>query len=282
MVRRFRRSSTLLLSHARMCAFLVLATLACSPATTPSTASTPISTPAPPQTPAPTTEFRFDDEFNGSALSSSWVALDRPGDSSNSELGCYRPSNAAVGLGLLVLTSKVDSSCTGFRYTSAMVQWRSFNFLYGTLEIRAKEAGGQGTWPALWLLGANCQQTNVTDPNICLWPQPGSDEIDITEILGSNHSNVNQGIFSSNGNTSCTANTTDVSQNWHTYGLTWSAGKLVWTIDGATTCTKTGASVPSNPMFLMMNTAIGGFGGGSVNDATLPQTHAIDYVRVLP
>jgi beta-glucanase (GH16 family) len=261
---------------------LVLATLACSPATPHVKAPSATPTPAPSANPTPTSQFLFDDEFNGSTLSSGWVALDRPGDTSNSELECYRPSNAAVGSGLLVLTSKVDSSCTGYHYTSAMVQWRSFNFLYGTLEIRAMEAGGQGTWPALWLLGADCQQTNVTDPgNLppCSWPNPGSDEIDVTEILGGNHNNVAQGIHSSNGSGSCTANVSDVSQNWHTYELVWREGSVTWKIDGATTCVIANG-VPSHPMFLMMNTAIGGFGGGRVSDASLPQSHSIDYVRL--
>jgi beta-glucanase (GH16 family) len=224
----------------------------------------------------------FDDEFNATSLdTNAWVAVNRPGDTSNAEQQCYKPDNASVTGGNLVILTKVDSSCAGYSYTSAMVQWKSFNFLYGYVEVRAKLAGGTGPWPAIWMLGWNCQQSNVTDPNICPWPQPGSDEVDIAEILGSNHNNVNRQIFSSNGNASCTpAFVSDVSQNWHTYGLTWSAGKVVWTVDGASSCTITGASVPSNPMFLMINTAIGGFGGGTINAATLPQSSFIDYVRV--
>ena len=224
----------------------------------------------------------FDDEFPGSSLSSSWIALNRPGDASNSELQCYRPGNAVVSGGLLSLTTKVDSACAGYQYTSAMVQWRTFNFLYGTIEVRAKLAGGT-TWPAIWMLGANCQQTNITTPdNVppCNWPSPGSDEIDITEILGSNQSQVNQQIHSSLGNPGCRANTSDVSKNWHTYDLVWRAGSVTWKIDGVTTCTATQA-VPSHPMFLMLNTAVGG-AGGPVNNSTLPQVSQFAYVRVMP
>jgi hypothetical protein len=41
-----------------------------------------------------------------------------------------------------------------------------------TVEFRAREAGGMGTWHAEWLLGTNCQQSNVSDPNVpvCAWP----------------------------------------------------------------------------------------------------------------
>jgi hypothetical protein len=33
-------------------------------------------------------------------------------------------------------------------------------------------------------------------------------------------------------------------------------------------------------MFLIINTAVGGIGGGTVDPSTLPQTHQVDYVRV--
>ena len=225
--------------------------------------------------------YLFVDEFDGTSLdTTAWVALNRSGDASNGEVQCYLSSNAAVANGLLTLTSRVDSSCAGYSYTSAMVQWRSFNFLYGTIEVRAKLAGGT-TWPAIWLLGADCQQTNVTTAdNVppCNWPYPGSDEIDIAEVMGGNRTRINQQIHSSLGHPGCSASTSDVSQNWHTYTLVWEPGKLTFQIDGTTTCVLTQA-VPSQPMFLMINTALGGH-GGPVDPATLPQTSVVDYVRV--
>ena len=33
-------------------------------------------------------------------------------------------------------------------------------------------------------------------------------------------------------------------------------------------------------MVLIINTAVGGIGGGTVNNATLPQTMLVDYVKV--
>ena len=211
------------------------------------------------------------------------MALDRPGDASNQELQCYRPANAAVTGGNLVTTTKVDGSCSGHRYTSAMVQWRQFAFTYGTLEFRARMAGGTGTWPAVWMLGSNCQQSNITTPDnvgTCHWPEPGSDEIDVTEVFGGSTTTVNQGLISTAGNDGCRPEVSDVSADWHTYQLVWAPGSLTWTIDGTTTCTVT-SGVPSTPMFVMINTAVGGVGGGTVDDATLPQQNLIDYVRVI-
>jgi beta-glucanase (GH16 family) len=164
-----------------------------------------------------------------------------------------------------------------------MVQWSSsYNFTYGTVEFRAKMAGGQGTWPAIWLLGVNCQESNLSSAdNIgsCNWPQPGSDEIDITEIKNANQKTVWQNVISgSSGFQTCTPQTSDVSQNFHVYQLIWAAGSLEWKIDGTSTCKFTN-NIPSNPMFMMINTAMGG-SGGSVNNSTLPQTLQVDYVKV--
>jgi beta-glucanase (GH16 family) len=163
-----------------------------------------------------------------------------------------------------------------------MVQWSAFNFTYGTVEFRAKMAGGQGTWPAIWLLGANCQSTNVNSADssgACNWPQPGSDEIDITEIKGGDQTTVWQNVISGgSGFQTCTPKTTDVSQNWHVYQLVWTTGALIWKIDGTQTCKFT-SNIPSNPMFLLINTAMGG-AGGAVNNSTLPQTLQVDYVKV--
>jgi beta-glucanase (GH16 family) len=54
---------------------------------------------------------------------------------------------------------------------------------------------------------------------------------------------------------------------------------MVWKIDGTTTCTIKQSYVPDTPMFLIINTAMGG-SGGSVSNSTLPQTMQIDYVQV--
>ena len=69
-----------------------------------------------------------------------------------------------------------------------------------------------------------------------------------------------------------------MSQNYHVYDLIWAAGSLIWEIDGEQTCKFT-TSIPSHPMFLMINTALGG-SGGTVNNASLPQTTSVDYVKV--
>lgn len=237
-----------------------------------------------PEAPTPPQGARlvYDDEFDGSSMNPAWVAWNRPGDSSNSEIECYTPGNVAVSGGYLALTAKVDasSSCAGYAYTSGGTQWGEKSFTYGTFEYRAKFTGGTGTWPAIWLLGAKCQADQITDSgNNCNWPNPGSEEIDITEVTNGFTNTPKQNYFSGNSSHFCMPSASDVSQNWHTYDLVWQPGSLVWKIDGAVTCTVT-TLVPSTPMFPIINVALGGTGGGTVDNSTLPQTMFVDYVRL--
>jgi beta-glucanase (GH16 family) len=228
--------------------------------------------------------YLFDDEFDGTAVDTSvWSVLSRGGDASNHEAQCYVPGNVSEGGGTLQITSKVDSSCRGYRYTSGMVQWTNATFTYGTIEIRAKESGGQGSWPAQWLLGAKCQVANLTtDENVggCDWPNPGSDEIDIAEFKTSGPGTVLQNVISGrSGFLTCAETISPADANWHVYALTRTPTAVTWSVDGATTCTQR-TVVPTDPMFLIINNAMGGDGGGRIDPGDFPQTMLVDYVRV--
>jgi len=244
---------------------------------------------APSQSAATGSNAIFSDDFTGATLSTNWVALSRHGDYDNNELECYLPANVFLtGAGLAVTSLAATQTCgdsthspSTSAYTSGMLQWSRFHFTYGTVEFKAKMPGGQGTWPAVWLLGSDCQASNVlTADNVgtCDWPNPGSEEIDITEIINSDHVHVNQALIGGAVNTNCTAATSDVTQNFHVYRLVWTARSLVWTIDGAETCTLS-SGVPSTPMFVIIDTALGGV-AGSVSSATLPQTMNVAYITV--
>lgn len=258
-----------------------------TPTTVPATPTplipTPTRTPSPQPTATPSGGYLFQDEFN-SIDTSKWAVLDRFGDASNNERECYRPSQASIVTGYLVITSDTDATCSG-GYKSAMLQWQTFNFLYGHIDVRAINDSAGGQWPAIWLLGTNCQAGNITSANPgapCIWPQAGSDEIDIAEWLGGNMSSVNQQIHTSTSNFGCKPTTSTSAGNWHVYSLDWRPGVMKWLVDGVVTCTLTGSEVPSTAKFLMLNQAVGGTGGGTVNPAAFPAYMAIDYVRVSP
>lgn len=219
-------------------------------------------------------------------LNGQWIAFNRAG-APNSNLQCFTPNNVSVSGGNLVITSKSDTAnCSSFdlaaatyHYTSGFASMRSFNFLYGTLEVRAKFGGGPstGSWPIVWMEDASCQESDPTGTD----DRCNGQEIDVAEILHSDFTHVNQQIHVNDftHNDGCTASATDVSQNFHVYELIWSAGSLVFKIDGATTCTISQRYVPNAPMYVKINNFVGNM-GRSVNNSSLPWTTLVDYVKV--
>jgi beta-glucanase (GH16 family) len=167
-------------------------------------------------------------------------------------------------------------SPTSHAILSGDIQWPTFNFLYGTVEVRAKIPAGT-TWPAIWLLGHNCQ---ASDPNSadnvapCSWPDAGSDEIDIAEFKADT-TTVWQNSIGPYATYTCTPSLTDASVNWHVYTFTWTSNSLTWKIDGTTTCSYTGSNVPSQAMFLKLNVA-----QNSNTPSGYPQSMIVDYVQV--
>ena len=221
-----------------------------------------------------------------SGLNVAWQAANRTDLGGNS---CYAQSNVSVSGGYLqLLTTLQDTNCesidyeyTSHLYHSSSVSMRSLSFTYGTVEFRAKLGGGNrtGAWPVFEMFNA-CSMISYpygTDNN-CV----KAEEIDITEINGSNFQNINQQIHLSSGshNDGCGARISDASQNFHVYDLIWSPGSLVWKIDGATTCTIKKSYVPSDAMYFFIDINVGS-NGGVVNSSSLPWTTLVDYVKIM-
>lgn len=214
-----------------------------------------------------------------------WFNMDEFGRTSNSEVECYVPSQNTIVSNALVQTAIVqNTTCNGKSSSYASGElYSKFSFTYGTVKYHAKFAGGTGTWPAIWLLGSNCQPkgSSVVSPG-CPWPAAGSNEIDITEIKNGSFTQPWQNVINPSSSWyTCRPTVSDVTQNYHNYEFDWTASALTWKIDGVTTCTQTGSSyIPSTPMFLIINEALGGAGGGTINNGTLPQSNYVDSLTV--
>ncbi|MDE0000192.1 MAG: glycoside hydrolase family 16 protein, partial [Rhodospirillaceae bacterium] len=112
-----------------------------------------------PITPGGARTLVWSDEFDGERLDPQrWFF--ETGDGSqyslvgwgNDELQWYLPDSALVENGLLLVTARRESE-SGYDYTSARLHSRGrFAFRYGRIEARIRLPGGQGLWPAFWLL----------------------------------------------------------------------------------------------------------------------------------
>ncbi|MBT8294290.1 MAG: glycoside hydrolase family 16 protein [Eudoraea sp.] len=184
------------------------------------------------------------------------------------------PSNIIVEDDLLKITAIADGLGG---YTSARIQTLdNFEFQYGRVEIRAKLPTGGGTWPALWMLGGDL----LTNP----WPAAG--EIDIMEhvgnnqdvILGSTHDPNN---FAGNSR-SVTTTLPGASDDFHLYGIEWTAGEITFLIDNEPYGTlENNGSLPFNKdFFFILNVAMGGDLGGTIDPAFTQSTMEVDYIRV--
>ncbi len=222
----------------------------------------------------------WSDEFEN-GISEDWVFEVGRGKNGwgNNELQYYRRENATVENGNLVITAKKENFDNA-QYTSARLKTHGMkSWKYGKMEARIKLPAFKGSWPAFWMLGDKITTTS--------WPQCG--EIDIMEQInteaiayGTVHFiDANQVYLHLGGNSKIDVNA------FHTYAIEWTDKKIQWSIDGKVYHELNienginGTSEFHESFFLILNTAIGGkWPGYAINDAALPASMYVDYVRV--
>jgi beta-glucanase (GH16 family) len=192
-----------------------------------------------------------------------------------------RPDNVKVENGVLKIIAKKESY-EGFEYTSARLLTKGkFDFTYGRIDVRAKLPSGAGTWPAIWMLGANIDAVG--------WPKCG--EIDIMEHWGYNPTLVSSATHTPSCSGGC-PNTkvgetviSDYATEFHVYSLEWTADELNFIIDGNLKYSYKPAVKNSNnwpynaPQFLILNVAMGG-SWFSIDPNFTESVMEIDYIKV--
>jgi beta-glucanase (GH16 family) len=227
----------------------------------------------------------FFDGFDGTALDTTkWNTAYPWGGSGcctlggNAEEEWYTPDQVTVQGGALHLVG-VPKPTNGMPYASGMISSGptqssplKFDFQYGYYEARVKIPAGQGLWPAFW-----------TGNGDLSWPP----EMDVMEILG-NHPDTWYGTvhYLDPAGTHQSDGTSwvgpDFSKDWHSFGIDWQPGKLVWYVDGVAQKTVTAASeVQSKRAYLMANLAVGGSWPGNPDNTTpFPADYQVDYILV--
>jgi len=264
-----------------MLLLLLAPAVACAESSTP---GAPM--PAPPAKPPAGFVLAFSDEFEtpGSLDPAKWGY--EIGYIRNDEKQFYtsRSENVRAEGGNLVIEARKEAY-QGYGYTSASVNTLGrFEFLYGRVEVRAKLPTGNGSWPAIWMLGTNIQQVD--------WPACG--EIDIMENVGFDplriHASVHTAAYNHSIGTHKTASVViaNPADDFHVYAMEWSKDRIEVFLDGQkyftfrNEGTGTRAWPFDKPQYLLVNLAIGGGWGGQrgIDDGLFPKRYIVDYVRV--
>jgi beta-glucanase (GH16 family) len=228
----------------------------------------------------------WSDEFDGSGApdSDKWGYDIGTGSNGwgNGESQYYtdRSENVKRVNGFLIITAKAESY-EGSEYTSSrLLTQGKFDFTYGRVEVKAKLPSGGGTWPAIWMLGADFSSVG--------WPACG--ETDIMEHAGNRQGIVQSAMHTSSsyGNTVNHGSQTlsDVSTEFHVYTVEWTSEKMVFSVDDKVhytynPSTKNSETWPfDKDQFIILNVAMGGGFGGDIDPNFVQSSMEIDYVRV--
>lgn len=229
---------------------------------------------------AVTQSLVWSEEFDtpGAPDASKWGYDLGAGGWGNAEEQYYtnRSDNVIVSNGTLKITAKKEAY-SGSAYTSArLLSKDKFSFKYGKIEARIKLPAGGGTWPAFWMLGNNLSTVS--------WP--GCGEIDIMEHLGNQLNKIygtlhHPGHSGANGDGSNVI-ITNATTEFHKYTLEWTAAVIKISVDDVVFFTF--ANTPTLPFnqnfFVIVNVAMGGNFGGTINPAFVSAAMEIDYIRV--
>ena len=214
----------------------------------------------------------WSDEFSGTSVSGANWFSQNVAWPYNAEQQYYLPQQASVSNGELIITS-TNQAFGGRPYRSARLETvNRHSWLYGRFEMRAKLPGTQGIWPAFWLL-----------PQDGVWPP----EIDIMEFLGhqptkvygTNHWPIpgQPGVSQYETHDFVGPNFTN---GYNTFRCDWWPDRVEFYVNDTLFATNRTA-VPQVPMFVILNTAVGGTWPGNPNASTVfPQQFKVDYVRV--
>ena len=177
-----------------------------------------------------------------------------------------------------------DTSRKQAEFTSAALCSRQA-FRYGRFEMRAQLPTGKGTWPAFWLLGENHRDGSKVN-----WPDCG--EVDIMENVGFDPDKIHSYVHYTGPQTqkhqSQGKAVKGIPYNgFHTYTAEWDEEKIVFFFDGKPHFTfriddaGKGKNNPfRKPHFILVNLALGGSWGGTIDRTGFPKQYKIDYIRV--
>lgn len=229
-------------------------------------------------------DTQFSDNFDGTTLDTKrWHVNDgSTGDSLGRKPALFMPHNVTVSNGNLNIVFRKETvpemaAHPGFEgYTSASVRTLERSS-YGYYETRAKPMDSAGS-SAFWLAW-----TGLAD---------NATEIDIFEIGGKTKNATFDRLYNMNAHVWATPKSTDhfsagstwtspwrLASAFHVYGFDWQPDTLRWYVDGALVREAKNTNW-FFPMQILFDSEAMWTWFGEVDDADLPSTFRVDYVKV--
>ncbi len=185
--------------------------------------------------------------------------------------GATNPFSTANGV--LTITARPQAGLpNGQTYASGVISTMdSFERTYGYFEVRAQMPGGNGFWPAFWLMRADH-----------VWP-PELDVMEYASRLPNEYATALHWTSPTDGGYAYTGRTNgglpSLSGGFHTYGVDWQKDALTWYFDGKAVYSAPTPADMHGPMYMLLNQAVGGGSWIGPPDGST-QAYSIDYVRV--
>ncbi|HOV69501.1 MAG TPA: glycoside hydrolase family 16 protein, partial [Clostridia bacterium] len=167
--------------------------------------------------------------------------------SNDKKLQYYCPENVTLTENGIIIVTKMETRKTK-SYTSGMVTSKKA-YLYGRFSFQIKVSEGRGIFPAIWLLPAE----DKTFPEIDIFEMIGSYPQDFYGVIHYWESNSHKRKYF--------CKKVEKKEQYEV-GLEWAPDKLSWYIDGELVFS-TDKGVPNEPMYLIINQAVGGDWAGS-------------------
>lgn len=169
--------------------------------------------------------------------------------------------------------------------TGSVDTWNHYDFTYGLVEVRMKTTHHEGNFPAAWMMPIINKE----------WPYHG--EIDIFETIDNQdiayHTVHSQWTDVKPYHRSQPINGFHEYQrveDWHVYGLQWTADSIIWYVDGIRTGSYArstdataiaGGQWPyTTPFFLRLNQSVGAGTWAAQADTTFTYESRVDWVKV--
>ncbi|WP_010232295.1 glycoside hydrolase family 16 protein [Gillisia marina] len=224
------------------------------------------------------------EEFKGRKIDTDiWNFEKGLGHNNEEQYYTSRTNNIRIEDGILIIEARKENHKRS-NYTSARINTDEKKlFKYGRIEIRAKLPEGNGTWPAIWLLGENKEKVG--------YPECG--EIDIMEHVGKSPNEIHGAIHFpelDNKKMNSSAKSFEIpfsSDGFHNYAIEWDEKSIKYMIDDLEfhcftieDAEREGReNIFQKPFYLIINLALGGKWAGEIDDSIFPARFYIDYVR---